>query len=113
MRQEGDDWVEFVVPNEGAMAWYETAVVSAASDNQETAWEVVNEFLSPQNGAALAQAGFSPSTNPDVSEELTDEQNELYGAIDPERLEGFIPLKDIASDVEEEYVSAWEEVKAA
>jgi spermidine/putrescine transport system substrate-binding protein len=113
MRQEGDDWVEFVVPNEGAMAWYETAVVSAASDNQETAWEVVNEFLSAQNGAALAQAGFSPSVNPSIADELTDEQNDLYGSIEPSRLDGFIPLKDIASDVEEEYVSAWEEVKAA
>lgn len=113
MRTEGADWVEFVVPNEGALAWYETAVVSAASDNQETAWEVVNEFVAPQNGAALAQAGFSPSVNPAVSEELTDEQNDLYGSIDPSRLEGMIPLKDIASDVESEYVSAWEEVKAA
>ncbi|ESS05464.1 MAG: spermidine/putrescine-binding periplasmic protein [uncultured archaeon A07HB70] len=113
MRTEGADWVEYVVPREGAMAWYETAVVSAASDNQETAWEVVNEFLAPQNGAALAQAGFSPSTNPAVSEELTQEQNELYGSIDPARLDGMIPFKDIASDVEEEYVSAWEEVKAA
>ncbi len=113
MRTEGDDWAAFVVPNEGAVAWYETAVVSAASDNQETAWEVVNEFLSAQNGAALAQVGFSPSVNPATSEEWTDEQNELYGSIDPGRLEGFIPLKDIASDVEEEYVSAWEDVKAA
>jgi len=113
MRSEGDDWVEFVVPREGAMAWYETAVVSAASDNQETAWQVVNEFLAPQNGAALAQAGFSPSTNPAVSEELTQEQNDLYGSIDPSRLDGMIPFTDIASDVEEEYVSAWEEVKAA
>ncbi len=113
MRQEGDSWVEFVVPNEGAMAWYETAVVSAASDNQETAWEVVNEFLSAQNGAALAEAGFSPSVNPSIADELTDEQNSLYGSIEPSRLDGFIPLKDIATDVEEEYVSAWEEVKAA
>ncbi len=113
MRTEGADWVEYVVPREGAMAWYETAVVSAASENQETAWQVVNEFLAPQNGASLAQAGFSPSTNPAVSEELTQEQNDLYGSIDPSRLDGMIPFKDIASDVEEEYVSAWEEVKAA
>ena len=113
MRSEGDDWVEYVAPQEGALAWYETAVVSAASDNQETAWEVVNEFITPQNGAALAEAGFSPSTNPNIADELTEEQNELYGRIDPARLEGMYSLKDIASDVEEAYVSAWEEVKAA
>ncbi|TKX55246.1 extracellular solute-binding protein [Halorubrum sp. SP3] len=113
MRSEGDDWVEFVAPREGALAWYETAVVSAASDNQETAWEVVNEFITPENGAALAEAGFSPSTNPNVADELTEEQNELYGRIDPSRLEGMYSLKDIASDVEEAYLSTWEEVKAA
>jgi spermidine/putrescine transport system substrate-binding protein len=113
MRSEGADWVEFVVPREGAMAWYETAVVSAASDNQEAAWRVINEFIAPENGAALAEAGFSPSVNPAVSEQLSAEQNELFGSIDPSRLDGMIPFKDIASDVESEYVSAWEEVKAA
>ena len=113
MRTSGEDWVEFVVPQEGAMAWYETAVVSAASDNTETAWEVVNEFIAPENGAALARAGFSPSCNPDVAEELSEEQNELYGRISPERLEEFIPFKDIADDVERKYSNAWNNVKAA
>ena len=113
MRTSGEDWVEFVVPQEGAMAWYETAVVSAASDNTETAWEVVNEFIAPENGAALARAGFSPSCNPDVAEELSEEQNELYGRINPERLEEFIPFKDIADDVERKYSNAWNNVKAA
>ncbi|PSQ13842.1 spermidine/putrescine ABC transporter substrate-binding protein [Halobacteriales archaeon QS_8_69_73] len=113
MRTSGEDWVEFVVPQEGAMAWYETAVVSAASDDTEAAWEVVNEFIAPENGAALARAGFSPSCNPDVADQLTEEQNELYGRISPERLEEFIPLKDIADDVEREYSNAWNNVKAA
>ncbi|TKX55380.1 spermidine/putrescine ABC transporter substrate-binding protein, partial [Halorubrum sp. SS7] len=50
---------------------------------------------------------------PNVADELTEEQNELYGRIDPSRLEGMYSLKDIASDVEEAYLSTWEEVKAA
>ena len=113
MRDQGADWVEFVVPQEGAMAWYETAVVSAASDNKETAWEVVNEFIAPENGAALARAGFSPSVNPAVGEQLSQQENGLFGSIDPARLDGMIPFKAIASDVEETYESAWESVKAA
>ena len=113
MRDQGADWVEFVVPQEGAMAWYETAVVSAASDNKETAWEVVNEFIAPENGAALARAGFSPSVNPAVGEQLSQQENVLFGSIDPARLDGMIPLKAIASDVEETYESSWESVKAA
>lgn len=113
MWDQGNDWAEFVVPKEGAMAWYETAVVSQKSDNKETAWEVVNEFIAPENGAALARAGFSPSCNPAVTEQLTDEENELYGKIDPARLDGMIPFKVIESDMEAEYQAAWEEVKAA
>ena len=113
MRDEHDvDWPEFVVPEEGAMAWYETAVVSQASDNIETAWEVVNEFISPENGASLARNGYSPSCNPDVAEELTEEERELFGEIDPDRFEEFIPFKDIASDIEDEYRAAWDEVKS-
>jgi spermidine/putrescine transport system substrate-binding protein len=94
------------------MAWYETAVVSSASDNIDTAWEVVNEYISPGTGAELARNGKSPSCNPNVAEELNEDERELYGRIDPERIEQFIPFKDINPDVQQTYNSAWEEVKA-
>ena len=94
------------------MAWYETAVVSSQSDNVETAFEVVNEYISAQTGAELARAGKSPSCNPNVAEELDEDEQELYGRIDPERFEQFIPFKDIDPDVQGEYTTAWEEVKA-
>ena len=94
------------------MAWYETAVVSSASDNIDTAWEVVNEYISPGTGAELARQGKSPSCNPNVADELNEEEQELYGRIDPERIEQFIPFKDIAEDVSDAYFSAWEEVKS-
>ena len=109
---QGADWVEFVVPQEGAMAWYETAVVSQESDNVEAAWQVVNEYISPGTGAELARQGKSPSCNPNVAEELNEQERELYGRIDAERFEQFIPFKDIASDVQEPYNAAWEEVKS-
>ncbi len=109
---QGVDNVEFVVPREGAMAWYETAVVSSESDNVETAWEVVNEYITPGTGAELARQGKSPSCNPNVADELNERERELYGRIDTERFEQFIPFKDIAPDVSEPYNAAWEEVKS-
>ena len=109
---QGVENVEFVVPQEGAMAWYETAVVSSASDNIDTAWEVVNEYILPGTGAELARNGKSPSCNPNVAEELNEDERGLYGRIDPERIEQFIPFKDIDPDVQQTYNSAWEEVKA-
>jgi spermidine/putrescine transport system substrate-binding protein len=111
-QNQGVEDVEFVVPQEGAMAWYETAVVSSDSENVDTAWEVINQYMAPSAGAELARAGKSPSCNPEVADELGEEEQELYGRIDPERIEQFIPFKDIADDVSDAYFSAWEEVKA-
>jgi Spermidine/putrescine-binding periplasmic protein len=106
------DWVEFVVPKEGAMAWYETAVVSSQSNNIETAFEVVNEYISPGPGTDLSRQGKAPSCNPTVAKELSDDEQELFGQIDPERFEQFVPFKDISPDVAKQYNSAWEEIKA-
>jgi len=109
---QGVEAVQFVAPQEGAMAWYETAVVSSDSENVDTAWEVVNEYIAPGTGAELARQGKSPSCNPNVADELNEEEQELYGRIDPERIEQFVPFKDIADDVSDAYFNAWEEVKS-
>ena len=111
MWDEGNDWPDYAAPNEGALAWFESAVVSKKSDNQEAAWEVINEFIASENGAELAKAGFSPSCNPETQQQLSDEQNEMFGAIDPSRLDEMIPFK--AMENEDAWQSAWEEVKSA
>jgi spermidine/putrescine transport system substrate-binding protein len=111
MWANGDDWPEFVAPQEGSLAWFEGAVVSKASDNKEMSWRVINEWISPENGAQLGKVGFSPSVNPNTSEHLSDEENELYGSIDPARLEDFIPFKAVEN--EDAWLTAWEDVKTA
>jgi spermidine/putrescine transport system substrate-binding protein len=111
MWDEGNDWPDYAAPNEGALAWFESAVVSKKSDNQEAAWKVINEFIASENGAELAKAGFSPSCNPETQQQLSDEQNEMFGAIDPSRLDDMIPFK--AMENEDAWQSAWEEVKSA
>ena len=111
MWDEGNDWPDYAAPNEGALAWFESAVVSKKSDNQEAAWEVINEFIASENGAELAKAGFSPSCNPETQQQLSDEQNEMFGAIEPSRLDDMIPFK--AMENEDAWQSAWEEVKSA
>jgi len=111
MWSNGDDWVDYYVPEEGSLAWFEGAAVSKKSDNKELAWKVVNEYISPKIGAALAKAGYSPSCNPKTQQNLSKDENKLYGAIEPSRLDGFIPFKAIEN--EKKWVSAWEEVKTA
>jgi spermidine/putrescine transport system substrate-binding protein len=110
MRREGDDWVRMAKPKEGELAWFEGAVVSSESDNQEMAWKVVNEYISPEVGAEFAKAASTPSCNPKSNENLSDDLQELFG-FGPERLEGMIPFKAVEN--EEAWISAWEEVKAA
>ena len=105
------DWPKMAAPKEGSLAWFESAVVSKASENKETAWEVVNEYISPQNGATLAKVGFSPSVNPKTQQHLSDQQNKMFGAIDPSQLESMIPFKAVEN--EDAWLTAWEEIKSA
>ncbi|MFB6072928.1 MAG: PotD/PotF family extracellular solute-binding protein [Halobacterium sp.] len=107
----GTSWPKMATPKEGSLAWFESAVVSKASDNKELAWKVVNQFIAPELGAELAKAGYSPSCNPNTQENLTSDQNDLYGSIDPARLEGMIPFKAVEN--EDAWVAAWEEIKSA
>jgi spermidine/putrescine transport system substrate-binding protein len=107
-----DDWPGYAAPKEGSLAWFESAVVSKKSENKEMAWKVINEFISAENGAALAEAGFSPSCNPATQDNLSDAQNDLFGAIDPSRLDAFVPFKAI-DDKEPQWQAAWEDIGSA
>ncbi|MBP1986713.1 ABC transporter substrate-binding protein [Halolamina salifodinae] len=111
MWSNDNDWPSMATPKEGSLAWFESAVVSSASENKTKSWEVINEYISAKNGATLAKTGFSPSVNPNTQEQLTDEQNEMYGAVDPSRLEQMIPFKAVEN--EDAWITAWEEVKSA
>lgn len=104
-------WPRMATPKEGSLAWFESAVVSQASEKKETAWQVVDEYISAQNGATLAQVGFSPSVNPETQENLSTEENEMFGSIDPSRLDGMIPFKSVEN--EDAWLTAWEEIKSA
>ncbi|WP_313695229.1 ABC transporter substrate-binding protein [Halorarum halobium] len=111
MWSNDNDWPTMAAPTEGSLAWFESAVVSSASSNEEAAWEVINEYISARNGATLAKAGYSPSVNPNTQDNLTEQENEMFGSIDPARLEQMIPFKAVEN--EESWITAWEEIKSA
>ncbi|MCD2200102.1 PotD/PotF family extracellular solute-binding protein [Halobacterium sp. KA-4] len=108
---DGNDWVEMATPKEGSMSWFEAAVVSKQTDHSDLAWEVIDEYIAPESGATLAREGHAPSVNPQTSEHLSERRNELYGSIDPSRLDGMIPFKAVEN--EDAWRSVWEEVKTA
>jgi spermidine/putrescine transport system substrate-binding protein len=111
MWTNGNDWPKMATPKEGSLAWFEAAVVSKKSKHKDVAWDIVNELISPELGAKLAQVGYSPSVNPKTQQHLTNEQNEMYGSIKPERLQDMIPFKAVEN--ERAWITAWEEIKSA
>lgn len=111
MWTNGTDWPRMAAPKEGSLAWFEAAVVSKKSENKEKAWQVINEYIAPELGANLAKAGYSPSCNPKTQENLSKEENEMYGSIAPSKLEEFIPFK--AVDDDEAWQNVWNDIKAA
>lgn len=110
LQMEGHDWAQMAAPKEGAMTWFEAAVVSAESDNKEAAWEVVNAIIDPEVvGEWLAGVGIA-STNSTTADSLEGDKGQ-YIDIEPERVENMIPYKEIEN--EEAWVSAWEEVRSS
>ena len=111
MRANGAEWPTMATPKEGSLAWFESAVVSKASQNKKKAWQVINQYISAKQGAKLAQVGYSPSVNPKTSQYLNQRQQDLYGSIQPKRLQNFVPFKAVAN--ERAWIKAWEEIKVA
>ena len=110
MKLDGDDWMEMAKPKEGEMAWFEGAVVSKDSDNKETAWKVVDQYIAPEVGSKFSKSAGIPSTNPKAAKKLSGEAGKLL-AMDPSRLDGMLPFKLMEN--EDKWVSAWEQVKSA
>lgn len=109
LQMDGHEWPRIAIPEEGAMTWFEAAVVSSESDNKELAWEVVDAIIDPEVvGEWLSEVGIA-STNSTVADSLPGDQGQ-YIDIEPEEVEDMIAYKDIAN--EDAWISAWEEVRA-
>ena len=110
LQQDGVSRAGTTVAKEGGLAWYEGAIVSKKSDRKKDVQKLINEMLSPDLGAKLAKAGGAPTTNPDISKNLSDKEEERF-MVDPARMKSLIPFKPMAE--EEKWIKAWEEVKNA
>lgn len=110
LRRDGNDWAQIAVPGQGAMTWFEVAVVSSESENKATAWEVVDTFINPEViGEWLAGVGIA-STNKNVADALEGDKGAIID-IEPSRVENMVAYKTVQN--EEAWIQAWEEVKAA
>jgi spermidine/putrescine transport system substrate-binding protein len=110
LQQDGVTRAGTTVAEQGGMAWYEAAIISKESNNKGAVQDVINAMLDPEIGAELAQAGGAPTTNPQIENNLTEEQQNMF-LVDPQRMNSLIPFKPMEN--EQAWISAWEEVKDA
>ncbi|QLH82007.1 ABC transporter substrate-binding protein [Halosimplex pelagicum] len=115
LRPEGEniwghinDWMSWAVPKEGAPTTIDTMVVPASSENKELAWQVVNEFLNPENVVpAVNLQNAPPSANPEVGEQLKEidgDGGDVLPVSDTSVLDRLVPVKQTANP------TTWEEL---
>lgn len=110
VQDNGVDSIRVADPEQPELNWFEGAVVSAESSNQDAAWEVLNQYISPDIGAQFAEARLIPSCCEAAQENISGEyENRLV--IDPSRLEGMIPFKPAANN--DAWVEAWQRVQSS
>jgi spermidine/putrescine-binding protein len=98
--------VEWVAPEEGAMAWVCGLGISTDAQNIPAAYKLINYFVSPPAQAMIAQAGLTV-VNPAAMSEIP---KDVRPSADPSSLTGVIA--EVQPDNYQTWVRAWQEVKA-
>jgi spermidine/putrescine transport system substrate-binding protein len=97
--REENPAVQYVLPKEGTLLWWDSFVISINSPNKATAELFLNFVLRPENGAQIVEAYYYPSANEAAQAFLSDEilndpviyppfdyliQNSFYVPLSPE-----------------------------
>lgn len=98
--------VEWVAPEEGAMAWVCGLGISADAQNIPAAYKLINYFVSPQAQALIGQTGFTV-VNPAALDQIP---KDARASADPSSLSGVIA--EVQPDNYQTWTRAWQEVKA-
>ncbi len=98
--------VEWVAPEEGAMAWVCGLGITADAENIPAAYKLINYFVSPEAQAMIAQAGLTV-VNPAA---ISDIPKDVRATADPSSLTDVIA--EVQPDNYQTWVRAWQEVKA-
>jgi len=109
-----DPKFKYVVPDEGAVGWYDTLAISAGAEDVDAAYEWINFILSPENASVIVnQTGYqtaSAGAADMASAELAALVNE---SLPPEKMASinwYFPKPDYAKDIE---ADVEEQLKAA
>ncbi len=107
-----DPKFKYVVPEEGAVGWYDTLAISAGAENVDAAYEWINFILAKENASVIsAQTGYQTSS---AGAAGSDEMLALVEeSLPPEKMSNinwYFPKPDYATDIE---ADVEEQLKAA
>ena len=101
------DNVAFSQPKEEELTWFEGAVVTEGSSNKEAAFQVLNEYIDSDIGAALSEERNIMNTSQAAMDNIESEALQ----IEPGVLEGMIPFKPAERD--DTWIEMFERIKNA
>ena len=109
-----DSKFKYVVPDEGAVGWYDTLAISAGAEDIDAAYEWINFILSPENASVIVnQTGYqtaSAGAADMASAELATLVNESLPSEKMGSINWYFPKPDYAKDIE---ADVEEQLKAA
>ena len=107
-----DSKFKYVVPEEGAVGWYDTLAISAGAEDVDAAYEWINFILNPENASVISsQTGYQTASEGAAG---SDEMLALVEeSLPPEKMGAinwYFPKPDYAKDIE---ADVEEQLKAA
>lgn len=105
--------VEYVIPKEGALKWFDLMAIPADAPHVENAYTFINYMLRPDVAAANTNYVFYASGNKAALEFIDDEvKNDPAIYPTPEISAKLFPLKAHTPDYDELLTEAWQRIKA-
>jgi len=109
-----DPKFKYVVPQEGAVGWYDTFAISAGAENIDEAYEWINFVMEPENSAVIINGTGYQTASEGAAELASPELAKLVQeSLPPEKMETihwYFPLPPYARDIQADVL---EQVKAA
>ena len=109
-----DPKFKYVVPQEGAVGWFDTFAISAGAENVDEAYEWINFVMNPENAAVIVNNTGYQTASEGAAELASPEMAKLVAeSLPPEKMatiKWYFPLPSYATDIQ---ADVEEQLKAA
>jgi spermidine/putrescine transport system substrate-binding protein len=107
----GDPKFTYVLPETGGMAWSDTFMIPANTENPEGAYSFIDFMLRPDIAALVTAEGNTTTVNGAL--DIADVQNKDLYMFTDDQLKSLVWQLNFPEEVVDAYTAFWEEVSAA